>query len=268
MLNMILLTYGLAVLSGILIGSISMPMVTSRSIMFALTMLHSILGGAILGIYLNIVSGMSIPVPVTATLTAIGLSILAAELIERGFAEDVAIALSVSIATTITIVFSFLAAYLSSTAIAEAWLYIAGTSAIATIDDFSRILTASIIVIPLIHMISRELKYIAFDEDGAKALGLSVRFYRYLFYSLIALAASILSSTIGVLVTHVIMAVPGAVALRFSKRGSPSISYLTAIGLMVVGYLFARVINIPPSGGVGIFSAMLILVMMAWRRHA
>ncbi|RLG03536.1 MAG: hypothetical protein DRN60_01295, partial [Thaumarchaeota archaeon] len=97
---MILLTYGLAVLSGILIGSISMPMVTSRSIMFALTMLHSILGGAILGIYLNIVSGMRIPVPVTATLTAIGLSSLAAALIERGFAEAVAIALSVSIATT------------------------------------------------------------------------------------------------------------------------------------------------------------------------
>ena len=202
MLNMILLTYGLAVLSGILIGSISMPMVTSRSIMFALTMLHSILGGAILGIYLNIVLGMSIPVPVTATLTAIGLSILAAELIERGFAEDVAIALSVSIATTITIVFSFLAAYLSSTAIAEAWLYIAGTSAIATIDDFSRILTASIIVIPLIHIISRELKYIAFDEDGAKALGLSVRFYRYLFYSLMAEAASLRSSILNFLIDH------------------------------------------------------------------
>ena len=72
-------------------------------------------------------------------------------------------------------------------------------------------------MIPLIRIISRELKYIAFDEDGAKALGLSIRFYRYLFYSLIALAASMLSSTIGVLVTHVIMAVPGALFLRFSK---------------------------------------------------
>jgi len=79
MLDVILLTYGLAALSGILIGSISMPMITSRSVMFALTMLHSILGGAILGIYLNIVMGMNIPVPIVATLTAIGLSILAAE---------------------------------------------------------------------------------------------------------------------------------------------------------------------------------------------
>ena len=58
--------------------------------------------------------------------------------------------------------------------------------------------TAAIIVAPLIHLISRELKYIAFDRDGATAMGLNVRVYRYLFFSLSALATATLSSTLGV----------------------------------------------------------------------
>jgi len=266
MLEILALTYALALLSGVLIGTISLPMVMSRSIMFALTMLHSILGGAMLGIYLNVAFGIGIPVPFTATLIALSLSILAAELIERGFSEDVATALSVTIATTITIVFSYLSAYISSTAIAEAWTYVAGTSAIATLDDFIKILIAVIIVIPLTHLISKELKYISFDEDGAKALGLNIRFYRYLFYGLTALAASILSSTIGILITHVILAVPGAAALRFSRKGALTYSYLFSMALMLGGYALARVINLPPSGGVGILSGAIILWMVLVKR--
>ena len=262
MLELFLLTYLIAAVSGVLVGSVSAPLVMSRSTMFGLTMLHSILGGAVLGVYLNIVFGLGIPIPLAATISAILLSIMTAELVEKGFAEDAAIALSVAVATTITIVFSYLASYVSSTAIAEAWAYVTGTSAIATIDDLLKVVVAAVIVAPIMLLIFREFKYISFDEDGAKTLGLNVRLYRYVFYALTAITASTLSATIGVLITHVALAVPGAVAMRLSRKSHLTISFIVALALMLVGYFLARMINIPPSGGVGILSALMIVVIV------
>ena len=262
MLELVALTYVLAAAGGVLVGAISLPLIMSRSTLFALTMTHSVLGGAILGIYLNSVLGLGLPIPIVATLMALTLSIVAAELSEKIFAEDVAIALSVTIATTITIIFSYLTIQVSSTGLSEAWLYVAGTSVIATIDDLQRMATAVIIVAPLMHLISRELKYIAFDRDSAVALGLNTRLYRYIFFSLSALATSALASTLGVLAAHVLLAVPGAIAMRFGKKTSSMISYIAAVALALSGYFIAHLLGIPPSGGIGIVSGAAILALV------
>ncbi len=258
MLELVFLAYLSAAAGGLIVGSISLPLILSRSTLFALTMTHSVLGGAILGIYLNAVFGLGIPVPAVATLTALLLSILAAELSEKIFSEDVAVALTVTIATTITIIFSYLTIQVSSTGLSEAWLYVAGTSAIATADDLQRMAAAVVIIAPLMHLISRELKYIAFDKDGAVAMGLNVRAYRYLFFSLSALATATLSSTLGVLATHVLLAVPGALAMRFSRKTAYPVSYVSAVVLALSGYSVAQFLGIPPSGGIGILSAVII----------
>lgn len=263
MLELFFMTYLLAALSGLLVGSISMMLTISRSVMFGLTLLHSILGGAILGVFLNSAVGLGVPVPLISTLTALILSVMVAELVERGLPEDTATAFSVAVATTITIVFGYLASHVSSTAVAEAWLYVTGTSSIASPEDIVKTSFAIVIVLPVIHIIFRELRYIAFDEDGAKAMGLNVRFYRYVFYGLAALAASTLSSTIGVLVTHVVLAVPGAIALKYGKRVGLPLCYGAAVAVMLSGYLLARSLAIPPSGGVGIISATLILTVVS-----
>jgi zinc/manganese transport system permease protein len=264
-LDLLLLIYLSAAANGLLIGAISLPLIISRSILFALTMTHSILGGAILGVYLNEVLGISLPVPVTAFLMALILSILVAELSERIFSEDVSIALAVALATTITVVFSYLLAKASSTGLSLAWVYVAGTSAVATLGDLQRTLTGLVITAPLMHLISGEIKYIAFDRDGAEAMGINTRLYRYLFFALGSLAASILSMSIGVLATHVLLAIPGAIAVRFFKRRLFAASYLSATSLSLGGYALAQVMNIPPSGGIGILSAIVVIGMVVAR---
>jgi len=262
MLELIVLAYLSAVAGGLIVGSISLPLILSRSTLLALTMTHSVLGGAILGIYLNAVFGLGLPVPAVATLVALILSILAAELSEKIFSEDVAVALTVTIATTLTIIFSYLTIQVSSTGLAEAWLYVAGTSAVATLEDLKRMAVAVVIIAPLMHLISRELKYIAFDKDGAIAMGLNARVYRYLFFSLSALATATLSSTLGVLATHVLLAVPGALAMRIGRKAAYPVSYLSAVVLALAGYFVAQVFGLPPSGGIGILSAGVILALV------
>lgn len=267
MIDLMVLIYLSAVVNGLLVGSISLPLILSRSSLFALTMTHSVLGGAILGVYLNEVFGLNIPVPAVAFLVALALAILVAELSERIFSEDVAIALMVAIATTITVVFSYLMIKISLTGASQAWLYVAGASAITTIRDLQRILSALVVVAPLMHLITREIKYIAFDRDGAVAMGLNVRAYRYLFFGLGSLATSILASSIGILATHILLAVPGALTIRLARRKLYPISYLSAVGLALGGYLLAQALRIPPSGGIGILSTMVIIGMVVKRER-
>jgi len=264
-LELILLAYFSAIASGLLVGSISLPLILSRSTLFALTMTHSVLGGAILGVYLNVVFNLGVPAPIIAFITALLLSILVAELSEKIFSEDVAIALVVAIATTITVIFSYLVVQVSSTGLAQAWLYVAGSSAVSTMEDLQKILSALVVVAPLMHLITRELKYIAFDMDGAIAMGLNVRVYRYLFFGLSALATAILASSIGILATHILLAVPGALAIKLTRRMPYLVSYLSAIGLSLGGYAIAQLLNIPPSGGIGILSAITIIGMVVKR---
>lgn len=267
MIDLIALIYLSAVANGLLVGAISLPLILSRSTLFALTMTHSVLGGAILGVYLDEVFGLGIPVPAVAFLVALALAILVAELSEKIFSEDVAIALVIAIATTITVIFSYLMIQVSSTGVSQAWLYVAGTSAIATIGDLQKIFSTLVVVAPLMHLISREIKYISFDRDGAVAMGLNVRAYRYLFFGLGALATSILASSIGILATHILLAVPGALTVRLARRRLYPLSYLSAVGLALGGYLLGQVLGIPPSGGIGILSAVAIVGMVVKRER-
>ncbi len=267
MIGLITLIYLSAAVNGLLVGAISLPLILSRSTLFALTMTHSVLGGAILGIYLNEVFGLGIPVPIIAFLTALALSIVVAELSERMFSEDVSIALMVAIATTITVIFSYLVIQVSSTGLSQAWLYIAGTSAVATMRDLQKSLSALVVVAPLMHLITREIKYIAFDKDGAASLGLNLRAYRYLFFGLGALATAILASSIGILATHILLAVPGALTVRLARRRLYPISYLSAVSLALGGYMFAQALRIPPSGGIGILSVIAIVGMVVKRER-
>lgn len=266
-LDLLTLIYLSAAANSILVGAISLPLILSRSTLFALTMTHAVLGGAILGIYLNEVFGLGAPVPLTAFLVALALSILVAELSEKVFSEDVSIALAVAVATTITVVFSYLLARISSTGLSQAWAYVAGSSAVATLRDLQMTLTGLIIIAPLIHLIGREIKYIAFDRDGAVALGLNTRVYRYLFFALGSLATSILSMSIGILAAHVLLAVPGALAVRFGRRRLHALSYLSAACLSLGGYALAHVLDIPPSAGIGILSAIAVLGMVIMRER-
>lgn len=267
MLEFLILSYAVASLSGLLVGSVSTILSTSRSITFGLTLLHSILGGSLLGVYLNSIFNLYLPIPFISTLVAICLSITVGELVERGFSEDMSTAFTVSIATTMTIVFGYLSSQISSVAVSRAWSYIAGTSAISTLEDLIKTTITLIIVLPITHLFFREFKYIAFDEDGSKALGLNIRVYRYTFYSLAAISASILSSTIGVLATHVVLSVPGFLSLKVFKRFSIAFTYLSSIGIMALGYYLASLLSIPPSGGVGLVSIITVLGVVAYGRR-
>ncbi len=263
---MTLILYLTALGSGVLAGSISPALAYSRSILLGITLMHSVLAGALVGVYLNYMTTLPLTPPLMAVIFAVTASIIAAEAVNRGVSEDTAISAVVSVYVSITLLFTYLVATTVPLGVSKAMGYVFGMSSIVTVSDLARVFISLVIVMPFAHLFWYEYKFISFDPEGAEARGLSVRFYRYLYYTLASIAATTLAMTLGVLLTHIIMVVPGLFALRGRHTYPYRISYLIGTTVVFLGYLIATPLALPPSAGVGIVSAISILYLVLVRR--
>jgi len=253
--------YSTAVTSGLLAGAISPSLAYSRSILLGITLMHSVLSGALFGVFVSAVMGIPLAPSLTAVLFAITFSILTAEAVNRGIPEDAAISLVVSISVAISIIFTFLVALHVPLGVSAAMSYVFGISSILTINDLLRVIISLMLVMPLAHLFWYEYKFISFDPEGAEAMGLSIRFYRYLYYGLASVAATAIAMTLGVLLTHIIISLPGLFALRKKYLYPYRLSYLVGVTIVVGGYLISLPLSLPPSAGVGILATISLVYL-------
>lgn len=262
-----LVLYSTAVAGGLLVGSISPSLAYSRSVLLGITLMHSVLAGALIGVFINTVLGIPVPPELTAVVLAIAFSILTAEAVNRGVPEDSSIAATVSVSVSITILVTYVVSLTAPLGVSRAMSYVFGTSSIASFEDLLRVGMALVIVAPLSHIFWNEYKYVSFDPEGAEAMGLSVRFYRYLYFALASVATTALAMTLGVLLTHIVISVPGLIALRKKYVYPYRLTYLLGTIVVVGGYVLARFADIPPSGGVGIVASAIIAYVLVIRRE-
>ncbi len=255
-----------AALGGVLAGSVGPPLAYSRSVTFGITLVHAVLAGALTGVYLHDVLGLQVNPLVTSILIASAMSLLTAEAISKGFPEDAAIAASVSISVSIAIIMTYEVAVSTPYGVSEALSYVFGSALLSTWEDISRLAAACIVVIPLTHIFWCEYRYIAFDPEGAESLGISVRAYRYLYYLMTAVAASTLAMSLGVLLAHVVISIPGLISLRLKTPHPFRVSYPLSISLLLIGYIIAWYLRWPPAGGVGAVSSVLVATSLVVRR--
>jgi len=258
--------YAVAALGGILAGSVSPPLAYSKSVTFGITLMHSVLAGALIGVFLKDVAGIPVSPALTAIALASAISLLTAEAVNRGFPEDAAVAVSVGVSVSIAVVMAFEVSVRTSYGMSEAMGYVFGTAALATWEDVARLAASLILVLPLTHMFWCEYKYLAFDPEGARAMGIHVRAYRYLYFFIAAVAASVLAMSLGVLLAHVVISLPGLMALRLKTPYPFRLSYGVGVSMLVSGYVIAWLLGWPPSGGVGLVAAALIATAMVMRR--
>ncbi len=253
--------YSTALASGLLAGAISPSLAYSRSILLGITLMHSVLSGALFGVFVTAVIGLPVTPALSAVLFAITFSILTAEAVNRGIPEDAAISLAVSVSVAISIIFTFLVALHVPLGVSAAMSYVFGISSVLTINDFLRVVISLTLVMPLAHLFWYEYKFISFDPEGAEAMGLSVRFYRYLYYALASVAATAIAMTLGVLLTHIIISLPGLFALRKKYVYPYRLSYLAGVTIVMGGYLISLPLSLPPSAGVGILASISLLYL-------
>lgn len=252
-----------AVLTATLAGALSHLMTVSRVVMLGLSLLHAVLAGSLLGIYVVYVYGLLVPVPLLSIAFTVSLALLVAEMVERRFSTDAAAGVAAALSTTLIAVFGYLDSLVSPTAVSEAWSYVIGVSTLIRETDLTILLLVNLVVAPAIFAFKREFVYIAFDEDGARAMNLRVRLYRYMLYGVCGVVSSALAMSLGVFVAHVALVVPGVMAVKLRRTSLHAASLLISLLTVLSGYGLAYLVGLPPSGGVGLIATALLILSQA-----
>jgi len=245
-----------AVLSAIIVGVSSPVYTVSRTLMTGLSISHAVMAGGLIGIYVQYVLNAAIPPEIVSIIFVIILALFTAELTERGYDPDTAGAISLAISTLFLVLFT----YLSGPYAFRAWSIVVGTSVIITSRDIVTLAIAAIITIFVLVIFHKELMYVAFDPEGCKALGYNLRFYKYVEYAMLALVVTTLTYTLGIIVSHILIAAPGIVSINFSKRRYFEVATGIAMVTTLGGYGLSYFINTPSSVGVGIIATFFIIV--------
>ena len=255
MLTIIVNLFLAAFLSSLMVGMTSPVITFSKSLMAGFSFIHGVLAGGLIATYLIYAVGVTIPPEMITLLYVLIMAFLVGELIERGYSTDAASAIS----TSMSAMFSVLFAYLSGPYASRAWAIIIGTSLIVTPSEIVLLAVFLVLLSIIVVLFRKEILYTSFDPEGAYTLGYAVRFYRYVIYASIALVVVALTYTLGIIIAHILIATPGAVALSISKKKYLRVSILIALIIGLLGYFLAYIMSTPPSVGVGVVSSMILI---------
>ncbi len=108
----------------------------------------------------------------------------------------------------------------------------------------------------------REILYIAFDEEFARASGIPVRFFNYSLMTLIALVMVMNIRAVGIILILSLMTVPQATANLFTRdfRKMMLLSVVFAFCGTFTGLILSYFLNIP-SGAAIIFTLILVFAL-------
>lgn len=137
---------------------------------------------------------------------------------------------------------------------------------IVAITDFELYLVVGLAVAVMLVFLFlyKELMYIAFDEDGARLVGIPVKSVNFIFTILTALTVSIASRTVGALIVSSIMVIPVACAMRFAKSYKSTIilSILFAVVFTIIGLVLSYYVGLKPGGTIVLAGVITLIVTM------
>jgi ABC-type Mn2+/Zn2+ transport system permease subunit len=136
---------------------------------------------------------------------------------------------SIGILYTATMALAILFIGLMKTYNAEVYGYLFGSVLSVTSDELHIILVLSFLVLGIIVLFSKELYFIAFDQEMAEASGVPARRMYYLLLTLIALTVVVSLKTVGAILVFAMVLIPASTAYQLTH----SLSYMTAYAVVI-----------------------------------
>ncbi len=144
--------------------------------------------------------------------------------------------------------------------------YLFGSIVTVTAGDVRVMAVLAGIVFLALFLFYKELVYISFDEESAKAVGIPVRFINVLLIVLAALVVSLAIPIVGILLISALMVIPVITALQFKKGFVKTIIYAEIISVLSVifGIIFSFYFNLSTGGTIvlamlAVFGTVLLL---------
>ncbi len=235
-------------------GIVGTYIVTRRIVFVSGGITHASFGGIGLAFLIGI--DPLIGASVFALLSAVGIQFFTEK---GGIREDSSIAIWWSLGMALGVVFVFLTPGYTPNLMS----YLFGSILTVSKYELWAMMILTIILLFTFRVWFREILYIAFDEEFARASGLRVSGFNYLLMSLIALTVVLNIRVVGIILILSLLTIPQATANLFTRDFRKMI--LLAIVFSFVGSMTGLVIsyflNIP-SGATIIFTLIVMFGIM------
>jgi zinc transport system permease protein len=259
-------TYGFlqrALLAGIFISiacaMLGVFLILRRDAMIGHGLAHVTFAGVALGLFLNVMPlAMALFIAVAASLVIMKLKD------KVGLHGDTAIAIFSSVGFALGVLF----ATLSQSFNVDLFSYLFGEILAIELSEvwFSVILAA--IVMSLVILNYHKFMYMTFDKESARASGIKVNRLDTLLTVLTAVTIVLGMKVVGILLVSALVVIPAAAGLQIASnfRQAIILSTIVSIVSVVLGLLFALVLDLPASGSIVILSFLFFGVFFGLKR--
>jgi ABC-type Mn2+/Zn2+ transport system permease subunit len=262
-----LLTYGFmqrallaGVLVGLLCGVLGFFVVLKRLSFIGVGISHSAFGGIAIGIVLGVEPLAAAAVFATLVAWAIGWLSRAGRL-----HEDTAIGILFSSAMALGVALISL----SSTYQVDLFGYLFGNILAVSPQDLWVLGGIAVVVLATILLLFKELLFLAFDEEVARASGLPVTALYFLLLSCLALSVVAAIRVVGIVLVEALLVIPAAIGYQLARsyRGMLCISAVTATASAVAGLLVSYFFNVAAGATIVLVLSLLFVLALAVARN-
>ncbi|MEG0855973.1 MAG: metal ABC transporter permease [Terrisporobacter sp.] len=246
------------ILLAVIVPCIGVIVVLKRLSMIGDALSHSSLAGIAAGLVFNIN-------PVLGAVIASLIAAFSIEFIRKKIPKYSEMSIAIIMSAGVGLA-GILSGFVKDSAAFNSFLF----GSIVAITDFELIMVIciSVVVILAFIFLYKELMYIAFDEEGAKMVGMPVKSVNFIFTILTAVTVSIAARTVGALIVSSMMVVPVACAMRYGKSYKQTVilSVLFALIFTIIGLTLSYYMGLKPGGTIVLSGVIFLIISMVIKK--
>lgn len=145
---------------------------------------------------------------------------------------------------------------------AEVYGYLFGSVLSVTPEELGIILALSLLVLGAILAFSKELYFIAFDQEMAEASGVPARRIFYLLLTLVALTVVVSLKTVGAILVFAMVLIPASTAYQLTHSLSHMTAYSVGIGIFCAtgGVLLSYMWDLPSGPAIVLLATIVFFL--------
>ena len=250
--------FAVGILLAIIVPCIGIIVVLKRLSMIGDALSHSSLAGIAAGLVFNIN-------PILDAIIASLASAFSIEFIRKKLPKYSEMSIAIIMSAGVGLA-GVLSGFVKDSAAFNSFLF----GSIVAITDFElyMVIGISILVIIAFILLYKELMYIAFDEEGARMVGIPVKAVNFIFTILTAFTVSIAARTVGALIVSSMMVVPVACAMKFAKSYKQTVllSILFAVIFTIIGLSLSYYMGLKPGGTIVLCGVVFLILTLIIKR--
>lgn len=253
-------------LTSICCGILGTYIVYKRMVFIASSISHASFGGIGIGIYLAYIFNLSIFNPL---LFAIIFSVISAIIIlylkkETNLEADTMIGIIMSFGMAIGILF----VYITPGYQKDVSTYLFGNLLLGNYENILLLVLLDIFIIIIFIVFNKAIKYLSFDENFYKILGVPTNFVDYLMIVLIAISIIVNIKSIGIVLIISILTIPQAISsmITYSYNKIAVLSTIISFLSMLLGIYFSYEYRIPSGPSIILILTLIFLVIILLKK--